>query len=103
MPEFNGTADADVVRFWAKDMVGLVRFRRKLPRSGMEFDLDEPADGSFATMPAGHSTGDLLVPVEDTNETDSRSLKSVNEDERRDGGFVQVYRDFSLMRLGIPK
>jgi hypothetical protein len=34
--------------------------------------------------------------------TTSEASKSVIEYESRDGGIVQVYRDFSLMRQSIP-
>ena len=54
-PNFNGTANAGLVRFWAKGLFVSDWCRRKSPRSGMDSDLEafshNPADGSFAAMP----------------------------------------------------
>ena len=54
-PNFNETANAGLVRFWAKGLFVSDWCRRKSPRSGMDSDLEafshNPADGSFAAMP----------------------------------------------------
>jgi hypothetical protein len=74
-PEFNGTADAGVVRFWAKEIFVFDRFRRKSPCLDLDLDWNDPGDGSFAAMHVGVAREDCSCALGITNENNFRGFE----------------------------